>query len=196
MKKNFYTIPNILTLIRIALIPVLVYVFFNIYNEKPYLPAIICAVAALTDLLDGFIAKKFNMTSDVGKVLDPLADKLFLNTMLLCFVIKGAGLIVTILLIVNVIKELYLIIAGTLLYKRKFIMQSKFIGKAATFVLDVGVIIYFFIPYINILKDITEILFLIGLILSISSAVYYTITVYKKIGGKLPPKQKKEEKNV
>jgi len=192
-KQQFFTIPNILTLIRIALIPVLVYVFFNYYNSKPFLPAVIFAAAAFTDLLDGLIAKRFNMISDIGKVLDPLADKLFLNTMLFCFVLNGASLIVTILLIINVVKELYLITAGTLLYRRKFILSSKFIGKAATFVLNMGIIVYFFIPYIAVLADISEILFLCGLILSLSAAVFYTITVYKQTGGHLPPKKGKGE---
>lgn len=74
--KSFFTIPNILTLLRIVLIPLLVFVFFEYYEQKPFLPAVIFAVAAITDLFDGFIAKRFNMISDAGKVLDPLADKL------------------------------------------------------------------------------------------------------------------------
>jgi cardiolipin synthase len=186
--KSFFTIPNILTLLRIVLIPLLVFVFFEYYEQKPFLPAVIFAVAAITDLFDGFIAKRFNMISDAGKVLDPLADKLFLNTMLLCFVIKAGGLIITLLLIINVVKEIYLITAGTLLYKRKFILSSKFIGKAATFVLNLGIIFYFFVPYLKELQIVAESLFVLGLVLSLSSAVYYTVTVYKQTGGRLPPK--------
>lgn len=191
--EKFFTIPNILTLIRIALIPLLVFVFFKYYDDMPYLPAIIYAAAAFTDLLDGFIAKKFNMVSDAGKVLDPIADKLFLNTMLLCFVIKGVSLIVTILLIINVIKELYLVFCGMLLYRRKFIVSSKFIGKAAAFVLNIGLIIYFFVPYGKIFLTLAESLLIMGLVLSLSAAVYYTVTVYKQTGGHLPPKEKKGE---
>lgn len=186
--KSFFTIPNILTLLRIVLIPLLVFVFFEYYEQKPFLPAVIFAVAAITDLFDGFIAKRFNMISDAGKVLDPLADKLFLNTMPLCFVIKAGGLIITLLLIINVVKEIYLITAGTLLYKRKFILSSKFIGKAATFVLNLGIIFYFFVPYLKELQIVAESLFVLGLVLSLSSAVYYTVTVYKQTGGRLPPK--------
>lgn len=193
-KKIFFTIPNILTLIRIALIPLLVYVFFNYYDELPYLPALIYAASAFTDLLDGFIAKNFNMVSDVGKVLDPLADKLFINTMLLCFVIKGGGLIVTLLLIINVIKELYMVFCGILLYRRKFVVSSKFIGKAAAFVLNVGLLVYFFIPYAQqTLTIIAESLLVLGLLLSLAAAVFYTVTVYRQTGGRLPPKEKKEE---
>lgn len=108
--------------------------------------------------------------------------------MLLCFVIKAGGLIITLLLIINVVKEIYLITAGTLLYKRKFILSSKFIGKAATFVLNLGIIFYFFVPYLKELQIVAESLFVLGLVLSLSSAVYYTVTVYKQTGGRLPPK--------
>lgn len=189
-KQKFLTIPNVLTLIRICLIPLLVYLFFTCYDSKPCIPAAVYIFAALTDLLDGFIAKRYNMVSDYGKVLDPLADKLFLNTMLLCFYIKQESLILTLLLIINAAKELYMITAGTLLYKRKFIMSSKFIGKAAAFVFNVGIMVYFFIPYAGVLKTVAEIILLIGLILSLSAAVYYTVTVYRQTGGKLPPKNK------
>jgi cardiolipin synthase len=189
MEKNFFTIPNILTLIRIALIPLLAYVFFVYYDSMPYLPAILYGAAAFTDLLDGFIAKNFNMVSNAGKVLDPIADKLFLNTMLLCFVIRGTSSIVTILLIINVIKELYLVIAGMLLYRRKFIVSSRFIGKAAAFVLNSGLIIYFFVPYEPALEIISGSLFVLGLILSLSAAVFYTVMVYKQTGGHMPPKK-------
>lgn len=188
MKKKFFTIPNVITLVRISLLPVLVYVFFRYYDEMPYLPASIYLFIALTDLLDGFIAKNFNMVSDVGKVLDPIADKLFLNTMLLCFVIKDGSPLISVLLVINVIKELYLVIAGSVLFSRKFIMGSKFIGKAAAFVLNLGMIAWFFIPYLGQLKTVSDALFICGLALSLSAAVYYTITVYKKTGGKLPPK--------
>lgn len=191
MKKKFFTIPNIITLVRITLIPVLVYVFFR-YFEKPYLPASIYLVIAVTDLLDGFIAKNFNMVSDAGKVLDPIADKLFLNTMLVCFMIKDGSPIITILFIVNAAKELYLVIAGSVLYSRRFIMSSKFIGKAAAFVLNVGMITWFFIPYMEALRTVCNVLFVCGLVLSLSAAVYYTIAVYKQTGGKLPPKVTKE----
>ena len=189
-KKKFFTIPNVITLVRISLIPVLVYVFFRFYPEMAYLPASIYLFIALTDLLDGFIAKKFNMVSDVGKVLDPIADKLFLNTMLVCFAIKEGSPLITVLLIVNVIKELYVIIAGGVLFSRKFIMSSKFIGRAAAFVLNLGMIIWFFIPYMEQLKAVSDAFFICGLVLSLSAAVYYTIAVYKKTGGRLPPKVK------
>ena len=74
--RKFFTIPNILTLIRISLIPVIIVVFFS-FPDKPLLPAAIFCAAAATDLIDGLIAKKFNMVSDIGKVLDPLADGCF-----------------------------------------------------------------------------------------------------------------------
>ena len=72
-KKEILTIPNLLSVFRIALIPV----YLNIYLDGAYgRAAAVLAVSCLTDLVDGKIARKFNMISNVGKVLDPLADKL------------------------------------------------------------------------------------------------------------------------
>jgi cardiolipin synthase len=176
------------------LIPVIVLVFFG-YPDKPTLPAAIFCAAALTDMVDGLIAKKFNMVSDIGKVLDPLADKLFFNTILLCFVIKTGNIILAVLLAISVTKELYMIICGTLLYKRKLIFASKFIGKAATFVLNCGLLFYFFAANATV-KTIAETLLLVGLGLSLAAAIYYTVTIYKQTGGKLPPKEKHSEPEV
>lgn len=79
-------LPNKLTILRIILIPF--FVFFLTINDLGYrlLPLIIFIVASLTDTLDGHIARKFNLITDFGKFMDPLADKLLVSSALICFV--------------------------------------------------------------------------------------------------------------
>jgi len=79
--RSVVTIPNMLTTLRILLVPV----FICSYFRRPgSLPILILAVSALTDLLDGKIARRFNQVSDLGKLLDPIADKLTQGAMLGC----------------------------------------------------------------------------------------------------------------
>jgi len=75
-KRDIFTIPNMLSLFRLLLIPVYIVIYLN--AQKPadyYLAAAILAVSCLTDLIDGKIARHFNMISTTGQILDPLADK-------------------------------------------------------------------------------------------------------------------------
>ena len=81
-KENILTIPNLLSLIRILLIPFIIWLYCA---RKAYLCTIIViALSGFTDIIDGKIARKFNMVSDVGKVLDPVADKLTQATLVIC----------------------------------------------------------------------------------------------------------------
>ena len=76
LKKEIFTIPNLLSLFRLVLIPVYVVIYLNARAPEDYfLAGGILAVSCLTDLVDGKIARHFNMISTVGKVLDPVADK-------------------------------------------------------------------------------------------------------------------------
>ena len=85
-KNQILTIPNLLSVIRLALIPVIVWLYSV---EKNYYGAIgVIALSAATDIVDGWIARHFNMISDFGKALDPLADKLTQAALLLCLLSK------------------------------------------------------------------------------------------------------------
>ena len=77
MKKDLFTIPNLLCYFRILLVPAFLYVFLNAANREDYLFAAgIILIGGITDFLDGFIARKFNMITQLGKLIDPVADKL------------------------------------------------------------------------------------------------------------------------
>ena len=80
------TLPTILTLVRIAMIPVLAAVYFLPYGWTNFAAAAVFALASLTDWLDGWIARRFQLTSAFGAFLDPVADKLMVSTALFLIV--------------------------------------------------------------------------------------------------------------
>ena len=80
------TLPTILTLVRIAMIPVLAAVYFLPYGWTNFATAAVFALASLTDWLDGWIARRFHLTSPFGAFLDPVADKLMVSTALFLIV--------------------------------------------------------------------------------------------------------------
>ena len=85
-KKEILSIPNLLSLFRLALIPVYITVYLNATEPSHYyLSAGILAVSCLTDLIDGKIARRFNMSTTLGILLDPVADKATQFTLILCF---------------------------------------------------------------------------------------------------------------
>jgi cardiolipin synthase len=86
LNHSNWTIPNILTLVRILLTPAIVTAFVDHHLELVW---IIFAVAGITDALDGFLARLLGQRSFLGSVLDPLADKILLDTTFICLGIKG-----------------------------------------------------------------------------------------------------------
>lgn len=88
-KKDVFTIPNMLSLFRLILIPIYVSIYLTARESKDYFIAgTILAVSCLTDMIDGQIARRFNLISNVGKVLDPVADKATQLALVICLSIR------------------------------------------------------------------------------------------------------------
>ena len=120
-------IPNILTLFRFVLVPVIAFFLF----EENYITAIILiAISCFTDILDGYIARKFNFISDFGKLMDPVADKITQIVLLAVLVVQG--IIHVWLLLVIVIKDFVMITGGFFFYAKDLVVSSNYLGKAAT----------------------------------------------------------------
>lgn len=135
---DFLNIPNLLSLFRLILVPVFTYEFLS--AENFVLAGILLLVSGITDCLDGFIARNFNMITDLGKVLDPLADKLTQVMTVFCLAVKGIRSM-WVLFAVLVIKDLLMLIGGITIYRKKeFVVSSNWGGKAATIVFYVAVI--------------------------------------------------------
>ena len=148
-KKEIFTIPNLLSLFRLLLIPVYIFIYLNASNDSDYfLAAGILAVSCLTDLIDGKIARHFNMISTVGKILDPLADKATQFTLILCLAMKYRFLWYLVLLFV--IKESFQLIAGGInLRKGKMLKGALLSGKVCTAILFVSLILLVMIPTLD-----------------------------------------------
>ena len=140
-KKEIFTIPNLLSCIRIILIPVYAVLYMKARTIKGLIAAAsVFAASALTDMADGIIARKFNMRSRLGIMLDPLADKLTQGVILLCLTIRNSDIIP--LLILFIIKEGFMLVMGCrLLRQGKMLDGALFSGKICTTVLFTGMII-------------------------------------------------------
>jgi len=164
--RDITKLPNLLTLVRIALIPLFVYVFLwedgmiqadidMMEKTNGYLlAAIIVVISGLTDAADGYIARKFNMITDLGKALDPFADKLTQAAVVVCLVIRYNEIwwLVAALFTFIVVKEITLLIMALLFLKKgQDLGGAKWFGKVSTIVFYVLVIVLIGAPSVNTL---------------------------------------------
>ncbi len=128
-RKKVITIPNLLSFFRICLIPAIVWLYVVEYD---YVWAgYVLILSGITDIVDGFMARHFHMVSNLGKILDPIADKLTQGVMLLCLVLRFPRMIVPFILLI--VKEIYMSVSGILIIQRTGIVCSAdWHGKAAT----------------------------------------------------------------
>ncbi len=132
--STFFTIPNILSIIRILMIPLLVWAY--LVKQDYVLAFSLFAVSALTDVVDGFIARRFNMITDIGKILDPIADKLTQAAVIFCLCITIKSVEMWILLGVLVVKEISMFVMGLVSLKAvDEINGAKWFGKLSTVVI-------------------------------------------------------------
>ena len=139
-------VPNALTILRLFMVPVFAVLFFSSIKNNHLYALIIFLAAGLTDFLDGYIARRYEVVSIVGIVLDPLADKLMLLTALGCLAIYGSMPIWV--LVIVLINESILIIAGIKMYfkKTKSVTPANKYGKIATVLFSLAVFFLIVLP--------------------------------------------------
>ena len=167
--------PNILTLIRMILIPIFVmFYFINIPNWNIW-AAIIFIVAAVTDWLDGYLARKHNQVTNFGKLWDPIADKLLVTAALLMLMAWGKVGFVVVLIIVG--RELIIGGVRSLAASKGVVMAADKSGKLKTVVQFIAVIILLLNnwPFVGCQVDVGLILIWISAGLSIYSCVEYMV---------------------
>ena len=131
-KGKVFTIPNFMSLFRILLVPVIIWAFLGLKSDA--LAIGLLALSALTDVLDGFVARKFNMVSDLGKALDPIADKLTQVSVVLCLAFRYK--LMWILLGLCVFRETCMFIMGLITIKKTdSVFSARWYGKVSTFTL-------------------------------------------------------------
>ena len=143
------SIPNVLSLIRLALVPVFAVVFFRPEPAAHTWAALIYLAAFLTDIADGWIARRFNQITRLGRVLDPLADKLMTFTVIVSIAVEHVIPLWAVL--VFFCKEFIMAIGGYLMYRRLGdVIPSNWLGKVSTgvfFVVCAALILFPAIPY-------------------------------------------------
>lgn len=139
-KKEVLTVPNLLSLLRLILLPVYVPAYLKAETRRQYFMAgSVMILSCLTDMLDGRIARKYNMVSNVGKILDPLADKATQFVLIVCFCSKYP--VMKPVLMLFIVKEAFQLIACVLaLNAGKALPGALMAGKLCTTVLFVSLI--------------------------------------------------------
>lgn len=143
--KDAFLIPNILCYVRILLIPIFTILYVNDY----YVPAaVVVAISGITDMLDGLIARKCNMITDLGKLIDPVADKFTQAALLLCLLSRYRMMYIVVA--VFFVKELAMCAMGIFsAYKKRKLDGAKWFGKVSTIIQFVTMIVLFAFPSID-----------------------------------------------
>lgn len=172
--NKIWTVPNVLSLFRIALIPFLCIAFF--IEKSGIATAVLFGVSALTDVADGFIARHFNMISNFGKALDPVADKLTQGVVLLCLVSKHP----IILLVVAVLLVKEVITGAVNLHIAKnigIVNGAKWHGKLTTVVLFA--MIFLHLAWYDITTLVSHVSISVCLVVMIMSFTLYAVANLK-----------------
>lgn len=177
MRREAFSIPNLLSYFRLLLIPL----FIMLYLREDFTAALITlAASGLSDVLDGRIARKFNMVTDLGKVLDPVADKLTQCAMMFCVAMRYPAM--WWLLGIHVVKELIMIVMGCYVLKKTDTVNSAiWVGKLCTGVIYAVMMLHVIDPYLPQASSVAMTVVCAGLILL--SLVVYTMRYVKILGG-------------
>ena len=171
MKKE--NIPNILTIIRFILIP---FIFMSVIFHHYLIGLVIFTISAITDILDGYIARKYNYITNIGKLIDPLADKL--TQIFLLLALSILNILPWWILAIVFVKECVMVISASFLYKRKdVVVYIKWYGKMATTLFYLAIIFSLIINQFNITLPfrIDLYLYYLAILATIFSLIMYAI---------------------
>ena len=178
-KKEILTVPNLLSLIRLILIPVYVVIYLN---GEYLLAGCIIAASCMTDAADGFIARHFNMISHVGKLLDPIADKLTQFALILCLTITYPAMLKALILLV--VKEVVQGICFLIVIRKgKALNGALILGKVCTAFLFTTLVIMVVYPAFcdpSGLNRFVDIVSVIDCVLLVAALVQYLFAFFGK----------------
>lgn len=178
MQNKIITIPNILSSFRFVLIPIFVWLYCV---KKDYMwTTIVLVISGITDMLDGFIARHFNMSSNLGKIIDPIADKLTQAAMMFCLFTRFPLMIVPLVLLF--VKDIFMGITGYMaIQKTGKVKGARWHGKVATFLLDAMMILH--VIWYDIPEMVSKTFIVVCIIMMIVSLVLYGIQNIKDMRG-------------
>ena len=173
MKKIAKQIPNILTIFRFILIP---FIVINLVYDSYIAAFIIFTISGLTDILDGFIARKYNFITNFGKLIDPLADKCTQIITLGTLAIKD--IIPMWIIIIVVLKEFIMVAGASFLYGKELVVSSRWYGKLATVLFYIAIVCSLFIKQFDFSFDFSIYIYYLALISTIFSLIMYIKAFY------------------
>ena len=145
-QKKIITIPNILSFFRLCMVPFIIWIYLGLENYV--LAGFVVLFSGLTDLVDGYIARKYNMISDVGKVLDPIADKTTQGVVVLLLATKLPLILLVAAFIL--IKEVFMAITGYMIVKKcDIVLAAEWYGKLSSLIINGVVMLLLFFPELN-----------------------------------------------
>lgn len=178
-------IPNLLSILRLILIPIFVGLFFSNMRHAAVISAGVLIFSGFTDVLDGIIARKFNMVTDLGRILDPLADKLTQVTVCVCLVVARIAPLWLVALFL--LKEVTMIAGGARIIKKgNTLDSSKWFGKLSTVVFYVVMIL---IIALRPNEEAVVLLILVSLCFMLFSLAMYIPVFLRSISAKEKDKQ-------
>ena len=181
MLKELFYISNFLSIFRIILLFPLSYLLMaDNGSSRGLIIAILLSMYA-TDLLDGFLARKLNQVTELGKIIDPLADKISVVTLVLILLIQQKIPLLFVLIVV--LRDIFILLFGLILKRRKKItLMSNYPGKIAVF--SIGLVILISTLSLSALKDIQFYLMLLSIALIMYSSFLYLKRYNQTIGEK------------
>ena len=185
IKKNA-TIPNVLTLIRLLMVPV--YIILFVQGQK-YMALAAFLTACFTDLLDGYLARRLNQITDFGKLVDPFADKVMILTTMFSMTLGNSSIppvIPWMAVVILLLKESVMVVGGILMLKRGIVVYSSLIGKIAHTVFVGALVATFFhdalaTQYSGWAISPDLILLWVAIILTLCALSFYVITSIQKV---------------
>ena len=170
-KGEIFSIPNLMSCLRLVLIPVFCWMYLTAETDRDFLWAgAVVLLSSLTDMLDGWVARTFHMITDLGKVLDPVADKLTHAALAVCLALRHP--LMWALLALMAVKEGYMGLKGLQLMRRGQMLDgAMWFGKVCTALLFVGLLVLFLFPHLPAA-------FANGLILVMMADMLYTLCRY------------------
>ncbi len=175
-RKQLFTIPNLLSLLRLCMIPLIIWLYCT---QKNYaLTAVVLVLSGLTDMVDGYIARRFNMVTDLGKALDPVADKLTQASVMFCLLSRFRMMLVPLLLLI--FKEVCNGVMSLVVIKKTGkVCGADWHGKVCTWLLYAMMFVH--IVWFDISREWTTALIGICVIMMTLSFALYMVRNYKML---------------
>lgn len=181
MKKEIFYLPNLISYIRLILLIPVVYLFISDFENNRIIIAILLIIMSLTDIADGYAARKLNKVTESGKIIDPVADKICIGVIAILAVIKG--LIPLWFVIIVISRDVLILLFGLILSgKYKVTLMSNYAGKITALI--IGIILLLSIINDELLTQVNSYLIYAAILLIVYTLIVYFKRFLKTIGDK------------